>query len=218
MNRSVVRRIAAVLVVVALVLGAGVAYAQPADGDTGRDAADPGSGYVLLNPLGFLQFGPILEGGFRVAGETYVGAHLRFSGMGVLYHVINTDFGSDESSVSPLSIGPAVTFHTLLPYTDTSNRFYAGGALGMDFGWSSGTDSVGDWEARWRSIVLATNFGHRWRNPSGFFINVGLIAGFAVGIESNWNYVDEPDDLQDDGTETTFYGMLEFSLGRVVGQ
>jgi|GEM_PF-4474991 len=52
-----------------------------------------------INPLGLLQFGPIVQGEFKINRQGYLVPHIRIPYLGVLYHVINWDDQSDDVSV-----------------------------------------------------------------------------------------------------------------------
>lgn len=199
--------------------------AQPAQGDDSREAAETpeqaidggarsGLFQVSFNPMGFLQFGPIFEASLRAWGETYLGASIRLSGLGLAYHLVNMDF-EESYSVSLLSFGPALNSTSLFEYSDTPHRFYFSTYLGADFGGGSGSDGVGDWEDEWFSVIPAIGGGHRWRTGRGFFVNLGLMAGAVIGVTYHWYYTAEPDLLYDQGDTWSFpFFMLEISLGR----
>ena len=167
---------------------------------------------ILFNPLGFLQFGPIVTGEFKVAPNTVIGPQIRFSGLGILYHVVASDENTNSVDVSSMAIG--INFKQFFENPDSPNRFYVGAAF--EYGWG-GTEGASDygrsWEGEHSNWDFMSNFGYRWRFPSNFFLNAGLFAGVAQTTKDDWWYIDSPRIIHSNDTKTYIFGMLELSLG-----
>lgn len=180
---------------------------------------------VLVNLLGIVQFGPIIEGEFKINPNMVVGPHLRLSGLGLLYHLVVAapDWGDvDEVSMSSMAVG--ATFKYFAHSKNSPHRFYLGGSLEYGWGSSKGDVDVGDdeWTADHAYIAILSNFGYRWRYESGFFLNVGALAGVAINTKDEWYYSFEggpPPGDPDYGIHrgdggTVLAGMLEVSFGK----
>lgn len=61
-------------------------------------------GHSSIN-LGIFEFGPVLQGEFRVSKRGYFTPHIRIPYLGILYHVTNWDAESDKVTVSPVALG-----------------------------------------------------------------------------------------------------------------
>ena len=170
-----------------------------------------GKSAFLFNPLGFLQFGPILEGEFSLTPDTFFTAHFRYSALGFVYQALESDGFSDGISFTSAALGAGIRKFLENPYS--SNRFYLSGAAEYSWGGTSGDVGTNDeWKGKDAQIIFLGNFGHRWRYPSKFFLNLGLIAGFGTDIKDDWWYIREPDHIYKE-SGAVFAAMLELSFG-----
>jgi small nuclear ribonucleoprotein (snRNP)-like protein len=180
---------------------------QPAEGvkDTAENIP-PGNTFFLFNPLGFLQAGPIFEYGFLVGDELYVAPRFRILGLGLLPQVF-ADFTMNvySSSVGINIIGQAPA--------GGKNRWYYGGAVEFGLSWEKGTDNSGDWEGSTGLIILGSNFGYKWRSPSGSFTNLGFFGGAAFELWNEWWYSYAPSYVFENDTSIYFVGGIELSFG-----
>ena len=152
---------------------------------------DMGFVYFLINPLGFLTIGPVIEVGIIAAELLSIGVHVRFGGLGLLIQAIATDFFSTDVEMNFFSLAPGVSLIYLLKYANSPNRIYLGAS--MDYFLSWGDNNVGEaLETDWRTNVLIflANVGHRWRFPSGFFLSAGAFVGFGADVVREWWYID----------------------------
>jgi hypothetical protein len=165
---------------------------------------------LLINPIGILQFGPIVQLEIRVGSGSIIGPHVRFAGFGLLTHVAN-DY--DETSLGSMAVG--FGFKQLIGPSSTRHKFYIGAVT--EYGWGSGTSEEWDYvygrdvdaEYQHKYISVVANTGYRWRFRSGMFLNLGAFAGAAFETEDIKTYprnVEYP-------TEVLFLGMIEFSFG-----
>lgn len=159
---------------------------------------------VLVNPLGFLQFGPYIQGEIRFLPNTVFSPHIRFAGMGVLTHAVS-DY--EDLWVSSMAIGFGIKHFFELQ--NSSNRVYLGAYF--EEGWTQGEASTYDsWELiphHCQYNTFTMNLGYRWRY-SKFYLNIGGLGGLAV---ETW------DGNEDDGAiypnDAYLIGMLEVSIG-----
>lgn len=60
---------------------------------------------LQFNPLGFLQFGPVVDLGPKVGSSTYLYGHFRWSSLGLVYRLVSTDGFEDDMSIGCMAIG-----------------------------------------------------------------------------------------------------------------
>jgi small nuclear ribonucleoprotein (snRNP)-like protein len=166
--------------------------------------------YFLFDPLGFLQAGPVLEFGFRVAPETLLGAAVRLEGLGLLIRALNAN------TVSPLGMGVEVTFYQLLP-GGGMNRWYLQALGGFGWGSTSGGSGAFAWQGNNTHLEIAVGGGYRWRFASRFFLDAGVVAGAAVGLTDTWYYLNSPSSINTNVPDTTFFGALQLHIGWELG-
>ena len=124
---------------------------------------------ISANPLGFLQFGPTLEGELPVGSRAGLMVGIRMPSMGLVSHALDSDLESGwmlAGSVRIYGTGsrrPAGWFY--------GPRFEIGKT---DSGTFTSTPSGGGLE-----------LGHRWIRPSGFAVSVGGIAGYLNSSSEN---------------------------------
>jgi hypothetical protein len=167
---------------------------------------------LSINPLGFVQFGPLASIEIGVAKSLVLNAHVRFPSLGLITYVLHDDEdGLDELSGISFGAGPIHFFGKkrskpyagiLLEYEKLEKLY----AKGDPWEWDE-TDNTG---------IFVFNGGYRFRFKSGFFINTGLYLGAAL-TSYKWNYTDpsyvgaEDDDFE--GTDITPFGMVEVTVG-----
>jgi len=161
-----------------------------------------GKVHLGFQPAGFLQFGPVIELGFRIGDNFVLSPQFRYTSLGLAYNVIN-DF---ENTM--LCFGLGATFKHF-PAKNQKNKFYYG--VGFEYEYSD-FDDYDDWYGSSAGMVIITNVGYRWRFGSGFYINLGAFAGAYVNIYDQWYDYDD-DELHDISGWTQFYGYIEFGIG-----
>lgn len=165
-----------------------------------------GNSAYSFNPLGFLQFGPVFAGEFRLSDNTFIMPRWRIASLGLLYNIV-VDY--DELSASSMGIGIGTRRYYGTP--NSPNKYYFGGYI--DYGWGSGKDDVGEpYETVYnhKYILIMSDFGHRWRNSSNIFTNFGVLTGIISSLSDI--EIDENGKYEND-SETLFIIMLEFSVG-----
>jgi len=153
---------------------------------------------LQINPLGFFQFGPMVQIELKVAPNVVVYPHIRFSGLGLLYHLI---VEYDEVDLSSMAMGGGFRVSP----GSSRHRFYFGG-LG-EYGWGSGRYDWSSGEYEHAYISILGNAGYRWRFNK-IFIQTGGYVGLAVEIKDERTDVDV-----EFSKEIFFLGMLEFAIG-----
>lgn len=178
------------------------------------NTARPVSKFALsFNPLGFVQFGPVVSAEFGIRENLVINTHVRVPVLGVLtYAVKYHDDGLDN--LGGIAIGGGV----LKFFGEDRNKPYAGGLAEYDY--SSmlyGEFEQWEWSRVEHSGVLIFNGGYRFRFETGFFINAGAYLGAAFGAY-NWEYSDLTYGVYDNeprqGLSATPFGMLELTFGK----
>ena len=85
----------------------------------------------------------------------------------------------------------------------------------FSLGWTSGDlDTIWEWDGDFGNLVIALQYGYRWRYVSGFYINVGIMAGYSISVWDNWHFLTSPNQIEASASASNLvFGMLEFSLG-----
>ena len=152
---------------------------------TADDPAMP-KGYLNINLLGFLQFGPTIEYGFKVAEDLYLAPHLRLDGLGLLNWILFPD----TARLYTPAIGIGLQ-HFLDSSAFNANRLYYGGGLEAE--------GAGDVPFEEPILNVYANLGYRFRSGAhNRFMNVGAHLG--VSYDFWWE-------------ELMVFGMVELSFG-----
>ena len=167
---------------------------------------------LSINPLGFLQFGPVINGEFGLTDNLVLNTHLRFPSLGLLTYA--TKYHDDGiSNLSGFAFGGGV----LNFFGDNMSKPYVGGLLEYHTVTTLYAQGASwEWENKDNHVVIIVNGGYRFRFSSGFFINLGGYVGAAVGTY-NWNYTDpsysESGDAAHTGSDVFPFIMVEGALG-----
>jgi hypothetical protein len=166
---------------------------------------------ISVNPLGFVQFGPIINVEFGFPNNLVLNIHTRFPSAGLLTYVaLDHEDGIDDLS------GKAFGAGLLYFFTDKRHKPYIGGLLEYhtaDILYGQG--DAWEWDKTENAIVVIANGGYRFRFGH-FFLNTGAYLGAAF-VNYEWDYTDpsygEYDDDPRDGSEVQPFGMIEVTLG-----
>jgi hypothetical protein len=176
------------------------------------DETDISKFSLSINPLGFIQFGPVINAEFGIKENMVINTHVRFPSVGVLSYVVkyHSD-GLDE--LSGIAFGGGLVYF----FGENMSKPYIGGMVeyhrteclyAKDESW--------EWSQIDRDGVFIFNAGFRWRFEGGFFVNTGAFLGAAIG-NYEWEYADLSYGLSDntsrDGKDITPFGMFEVTLG-----
>ena len=166
---------------------------------------------LSFNPLGFIQFGPVINAEFGIKENIALNTHVRFPSLGVLTYVVKYhDDGLDE--LSGIAFGGGLIYF----FGENMNKPYVGGMLEYHRTKSLYAKTEGwEWSQVDQSGVFIFNGGYRWRFEGGFFVNTGVFFGAAIG-GYDWEYADpsyDPDEPEGEGSDVTPFGMFEVTLG-----
>jgi hypothetical protein len=166
-----------------------------------KSSLNPNRIGLYVNPLGFLQFGPIVGTEITLKSSIIIDAHFRLPSLGLLMYQIESEDG-ESPSLSGLALGGGLKY--LNP--TSSGGIYFGGI----FEYGGHTASYGSNYSEVEYIVTMANIGYKFHSKSGLYLNTGLFFGSShtfEDIEYNGN------GTNDNGTDTRVIGMLELSLG-----
>jgi len=169
---------------------------------------------VYFNPLGFIQFGPMLGVELMPNKNFIIDAHLRFSGVGALMYVTTENSSGDApTSISGVGIGGGFKYYSphrfggvyigpMIEFCSQTQNYYQN-----DF-WSKSEEDV-DY------LIFMVNAGYKFTYKSGFFINTGAFLGFADITSDTWHYTGTNTDqsTHDIGSKIKADGFLELTFG-----
>jgi len=158
---------------------------------------------IGFQPLGFLQFGPVVNAEVRLGKNFVIGPQFRYTPLGLLFNVVN-DF---DNTMQCYGIGGTVRH---FPAAGKKNKFYYGVGAEYEYGWCR---DEGDWYGENKGIVSMINIGYRWRYNSGFYMNLGLFTGAYINIFDKWTGYEDLSIHHDESGYARFFGYLEFTLG-----
>jgi len=161
---------------------------------------------VYLNPLGFLQFGPMMGVEIKMANNLVLNLNARLPGMGLLSYVVRGWDDVDEIRGFAVAVVPIIIF------TDNQHKPYAG--AGLEYDRSRVLYEQGSyWENTEieNNIIVVTNGGYRFRFESGFFLSAGLYVGASFSMWEEEHV--EPDIENYSGLNVQPFGMAELKVG-----
>lgn len=167
---------------------------------------------LSVNPLGFVQFGPLINAEFGITKSVVLNAHVRFPSLGLLNYVVRTE-DEEMAEMSGIAFGGGILYF----FGEHRSKPYVGALLEYEtVKFLAEEDEPWEWEETTNAAVFFVNGGYRFRFKSGFFINTGLYLG-AVFNSYEWEYTD-PDYVSYDhdafeDTEIIPFGMVEVTVG-----
>jgi small nuclear ribonucleoprotein (snRNP)-like protein len=166
--------------------------------------------YFQFDPLGFLQIGPSAEIGYRVTPSTLVGLAVRFEGLGLLYQDIATSGFQWNASLTNMAV-EGMVYQLFSAFG--INRWYLQGMFGIAWGSTNGVDFGGNWQGNEYHLEIAVGGGYRWRFISGFFVDLGALAGVGPQLSNTKYYTSNPSTIINNGLNVYIVGMLQVHLG-----
>jgi hypothetical protein len=169
---------------------------------------------LYLNPLGFIQFGPMIGTEITRNSKLIIDGHIRFSSLGALIYVINAnDEDGEPYKVTGLGVGGGVK--TFMP--SRIGGLYIGGMF--EYGWQTNYYAQNKswiWQSDDKYIVATSSIGYKFRFNSGLFINTGVYLGGEYTFYDRWYYTqnyNNDSSIHDNPASVRVFGMLEVSIG-----
>lgn len=178
-------------------------------GKNTRSLAPLGDNSFNFNPLGFLQFGPIIQYEKKISSNAVVAPYFRYAYLGVLTHLIWTGF--DDGKLSPATFGLGMGFKGFS--AEAGNSMYYGAFL--DYHIAKANYDIGELyetQEKYSGLALVSNIGYRWRRTSGNYLNLGLFAGANFTLMNEERYV-RTGELESSDSEASVFAMLELAFG-----
>lgn len=166
---------------------------------------------LSVNPLGFIQFGPLINVEFGINSNLVFNTHVRIPSAGVVSYIVH-EVGDDDS-MSGFAVGGGLIYFAGSKQSKPYIGFLA------EYDRTNKVFDVGeDWETAEKDNigVFLFNAGYRFRFENGFYINTGAFLGTAFSSwESKYTnssyYVYGP--RVKSGTDMVPFGMLEMTIG-----
>lgn len=154
---------------------------------------------ILINPLGFVQFGPQLDLEVKLIPNLYLIGVFRIHSLGMISHMIT------DSMKSGYAFGGGLRKFFRNPVT--ANAFYIGEQEQYGIIYRGNDNYTGT------STYIASAFdaGYRWR-LQGFLFSLGILAGIAPALTDTWHYYSD-NITHNNPLKTYFFGMLEIEVG-----
>lgn len=193
---------------------------QPIKGSDDTNIIKPGTKPlgrigISIQPLGMLQFGPILQVDVKIVQNLVLSPHIRWAGLGLISHAI-VDY---EELIIEDTWAFGGTAKYFFGRRRSNHKLYAGLMAEYGFGhgysdvyyydsyWDMWTTEYGSFDHEYFDII--SNFGYRMRFNSGLFINFGILAGMAFEITDRQNYPV----WEHYSNDVYFIGLLEVGIG-----
>jgi hypothetical protein len=161
-----------------------------------QDEGYPISRFALsLNPLGVVQFGPIVNAEAGLTKNLVLNAHVRFAPYGVLSYVV-TEW---PDKITGFAYGGGLIYF----FGEKRNKPY----VGVISEYQKNKDIWENSDEIDKVFVFLVNGGYRFRFKSGFFINTGAYLGFG---HSNWVWTGS---YTEEGSEFQPAGLVEVTFG-----
>lgn len=159
---------------------------------------------IWLNPLGFLQFGPVAGVEFRLNENMAVNVHTRVPSLGVLSYLIR----EDVEKITGFCVGGGFLYF----FGTRQHKPYAGIMFEYEQDKCLYDQNESDANTETEKImVFIMNGGYRFNFSKGFFLNTGLFVG---AVKNNWyEDYDDPSYTDYEGTLIQVFGMLEVAVG-----
>ena len=168
-----------------------------------------------FNLLNAALYGPIIQAEIKLDGTSFLVPWVRYSYAGLASHWEWTNF-EDDSEFYPTGIGVGAGYKAFLPINRKGRFIYYGGF--GEFIYEKGLRNMGtEYEYVQTRLAAAVygNLGYRWSFKRSFYLNLGILPGFAFDIKNEGLYNTGASEglLYDDYKKNRFIGMIDFSFG-----
>jgi hypothetical protein len=165
-----------------------------------------------VDPLGFLEFGPLIGTEITIKSRLIVDASLRFPSAGVLTYVANSD-PNDGLPYETSGLGVAGGLKYFIP--SHIGGLYFGGLFSA--AWETHNYLKGQpstWESDYAAIMTLGTIGYKFRFRSGFYINTGALIGIQYPFMKQWHYTNNGDSsIHELDKSLEPAGMFDVSFG-----
>lgn len=183
-------------IVLLLVMGLNI-FSQSDDNAMGNFA-------LSVEPLGLVQFGPIINAEFGLTDNLVLNTHVRFGTFGLLMRVANMDEGELPEDLTNIVFGGGLKYF----FSDRKNKPY----IGALFEYGTRHTEFPTWSGDVKHTDFVVNGGYRFRTGSGFFITTGAYLGAELVFDDKWKYNDSSILIIEDNSIYPVF-LLEVGLG-----
>jgi hypothetical protein len=164
-----------------------------------------------VDPLGFLEFGPMIGAEITLKSRFLIDGSLRFFPLGALSYITEAD-ADDGSPYRIVGLGVSGAFKYFVP--KRSGGFYIGGALEYSW-WTSyfAQGTASEWLRDRVALMPLVTAGYKFRFRSGFFITTGGYLGIQIPLVDQWHYTNGDNTVRLNDKTIEPAGMLEVSFG-----
>jgi len=154
---------------------------------------------IYINPLGFLQFGPLAGLEFTIGKHFIIDPFVQIPSLGLLTNLL---FGGSQcTNYSGFGFGGGLKYFT----GGQKGGFYVGPTLLF---WTLHYNNEKDARCTAKQLVIAANLGYKFQFASGFYMRTGGFLGMNKILSFVWT-----DGHPASYDDNTIFGMLEVSLG-----
>ena len=165
-----------------------------------------------VDPLGFIEFGPLIGTEITIKSRLIIDASLRFPSLGALTYVTNND-ANDGLPYEVSGLGVAGGLKYFIP--SHIGGLYFGGFFSVAWETHSyARDNPSAWESDYAAVMTLGTIGYKFRFKRGFYMNTGAIVGVQYPFMKQWHYTNNGDATiyeMDKSLEPA--GMLNVSFG-----
>lgn len=169
---------------------------------------------IYADPLGLIEFGPMIGTDIIIHSHLILNAHVRFSSLGALMYLETKDDNDGTPyKLDGVGIGGGIKY--MIP--SRIGGFY----MGAFFEYGSGKqyyakDEDWNWESESKYFVAAPDLGYKFLFKNGLFINTGLTFGAAFVYQDQWHHLENYNDdssWHDNGSSIHPFGMIDLGIG-----
>jgi hypothetical protein len=167
-----------------------------------------------FNLVGIALYGPIIQAEIKVADRLYVVPWLRYSYAGIASQYEWTNFES-FNEYYPTSIALGLGVKAFIPVRSKQQMIYYGG-----FGEFIHEQGLYDkdvhnyeYEQTRNAVAVYGNLGYRWNSKKNFYVDMGILPGFAFDIKNEATFTVSQGPVQGIKKESRFIGMLDMAFG-----
>ncbi|WP_157638223.1 hypothetical protein [Flexithrix dorotheae] len=162
---------------------------------------------LSLNPIGFAQFGPIINAEFGLNDRLLLNTHVRLSPLGALSYMSRSDNDDELDRINGMAFGGGLIYFL----NENKNKLYIGFLAQyekLDNLYEEGNQW--EWQEKENNIAFMINPGYRFTFHT-FFINTGGYFGVA-STSYQWNFTDPESPYSKSGNGGSGKDIVPFYL------
>jgi hypothetical protein len=167
-----------------------------------------------FNLIGIALYGPVIQAEFKVSDRLYVVPWFRYCYAGIASQYEWTNF-EDFNEYYPSSLAFAVGLKAFIPFQSRKQMIYYGGfgEFIHEKGLYDTDEHNYEYEQTRTAIAVYGNLGYRWKSNKKFYIDMGILPGFAFDIKNQGTFTVSEGPVQGIKKESRFIGMIDLAFG-----